>query len=157
MRGSQKPWAHLCYVPVVTFNPNRTHLLAFRCYDVKQHMIEGGCLIVSTMLCSETTFPNVTTRSFCFLKKRSTVNVLSSQNMKIQFPWFFRSFSKRMLVYMLFWTIAALNSGVLECLKLFLPIFLSILNTVETETFFLCQFCHFFGMGSFRRVFYLDL
>ena len=43
-------------------------------------MIDAGYLVVDSLRCSETLFPNVTTRSICLLKAVSTVTVLSSEN-----------------------------------------------------------------------------
>ena len=45
-------------------------------------MIEAGCLVINTLLYSKTTFPNVTTWSFCLLptvKTGSTVTVFASK------------------------------------------------------------------------------
>ena len=45
-----------------------------------------------TLCDPEISFSNVTTRSFCLLKTESTVNVFSSEELRIRFPWIFRSF-----------------------------------------------------------------
>ena len=57
---------------------------------------------------------------------------------KIMFllPWFFRSFNKPVPLTRLFWTIAALNRGFLERLRLLPLIFLNILDTVKIEMSF---------------------
>ena len=51
------------------------------------------------------------TRSFCLLKTGSTVKVFSWERMRIRFPWFFRSFNKRVLFSIRFWSIAAFIRG----------------------------------------------
>ena len=70
------------------------------------------------------------------MKTWSTANVFSSEIMRIRFPWFFRSFNKWVILSRRFWTIAVRNSSFLEHLRLFSPIFLTILDTVEPEVFF---------------------
>ena len=68
-------------------------------------------------------------------------------------PWFFRSFSKPVLFSRCFWPIAALNKGFLELLMLFPSIFLTILDTVETEIFFFCASLVIFWHGSLSMAF----
>ena len=99
-------------------------------------MIEAGCLVVDTLWCSKTSFANGTTCSFCLLKTGSSVKIFSVEKMSIRYQWFFRSFNKQLLLSRLYWTIAALNRSFLERLSLFSPISLTILSTVETESFF---------------------
>ena len=61
-----------------------------------------------------------------------------SETMRSRFPWFFRPFNKRVFFSWRLSTIAALNRGFLESLRLFPLIFLTILDTMETEIFFVC-------------------
>ena len=114
-------------------------------------MIEAGCIVVDILRCSKTSFPNVTTRSFCLLNSVSTMNVFSSEKMVIRFPCFFRSFNKRVL-FRHFQTIAAFNRGFLERLRLFLSSFWPSWTQWGTEIFF-CSSLVIFWLGPFSEAY----
>ena len=58
------------------------HCLPVQCYHAGI-MIVTKCLVVDTLRCSETSFPNVTARSFHLLKIESMVTVFSSEKIRI--------------------------------------------------------------------------
>ena len=98
-------------------------------------MTEAERLVIDSQRCSETSFLVVMTQSFCLLKTGSTVNIFFIGKDVDRFPCFFWGFYKRMLLSRRFWTIAALNRGFLERLWLFLPVFLTNLDTERTDLF----------------------
>ena len=63
-----------------------------------QALSDTGYFVVDTLRISEMSLSNVATRSFCLLKTGLTVNLFSSEKMRIRFPWFFISFKKQVLL-----------------------------------------------------------
>ena len=128
------------------------HRLVGWCYSAKHHdwgwML--GCWHSAVF---RDIFPNVMTWSLCLLMTGSTVNVLSSEKVMIWFPWFFWSFNERVLLSRRFWIVAELNWGLLERLRLFPPIILTILDTVDTEFFSFVTVLSFSGVGHFHLLF----
>ena len=59
-------------------------------------MIEAGCLVIDSLRCSEKLFPNITTRSFCLSKRKSTVKIFSSK--KVSIVVILQGFNKRVLL-----------------------------------------------------------
>ena len=117
---------------------------------VMLRMIETGCLVVDTMRCSETPFPNATTRLLCLLKTGSTVK-FSHRNI-----WGFDSrnssghstnecsspdVSDPLLR----------STGFSGKFQILPPIFLTLLDTVNSETFFFCASLVIFWHGSFSN------
>ena len=94
--------------------------------------------LLLTLYGVQTSFPNITARSFCLLKTELTVKLLSSENLKIRFPWFAKLFNKRMLLFGCFCIIATLNRCILERVKYLPPISLTNRDTVETGIFYFC-------------------
>ena len=72
---------------------------------------------------------------------------------KIWVPWW--SFNKLFFLSRYFWTIAALNRGFLERLRIFPSIYLIIVNTVETKIFYFCAVTFWYGpfLNTFLKAF----
>ena len=75
--------------------------------------------------------------------------------MRVRFSWLLSSLKKRVFLSKRFWTIAALNSSFLERLRRFLRIFLTIMNTMESEIYFFCTSLAIFWHGSFLKAFFV--
>ena len=101
----------------------------------------------------QTSFSNVTTRSFCLLKIESTVNVFSSKKLEYNSHDFSGNStngysspdtSEPLLHYTwISWSIS----------DFFLPLFWPSWHTVETEIFFFCASPVIFRRGSFSNAF----
>ena len=80
-------------------------------------------------------------------------NFLIGKKTRIWFLCFFWAFNKWVLFCRLLWTIAALNRGFLDRLRLFPLIFFIIVDKVETAIFFFSVSFVIFGHGSSSNAF----
>ena len=110
-------------------------LLSIRCYDAKHYNWGSilGCW-------HSTVFRDIISKLchsiILFLEDRINGQIFPSEKMRIR--WFFGGIDFR---------------DFLECLKLFLPISLTLRDTVDTEIFFYVSFL-IFWQGSFSKAFY---
>ena len=116
-------------------------------------MTEARCLVVDTLRCSETSFPKLTTLSFCLLKTGSTLKAFLWEKNGDSISVILQVLQQTVLLSRHFWTILLYSTAVSwNVSELYLP-FLTILATVETEIFFLCASLVFFWHGSFSGAF----